>query len=480
MQLQANWSLLLVLGLVACGPGLNRWDQDFVDTAETDTDTDTDTDPPAASLLRAEDGHFRDPAGRVVLLRGINVAGNSKVPPYLPIGAATDLDPLQDWGLNVVRLLVNWEAYETSPGVYDDVYLTAITDAADAAWARGVYVVIDFHQDGFSRYLAGGCGDGFPQWAHPSSMSLDTPDNGAACVNWGVQMTLDARVHDAFGAFYADTDGNRTRFLALWTRLAAHFSTHEGVIGYDVINEPWGWEDSELLPLYEDAAVAIRGQHPDAILFIEGHVTTNGGTQSSLPQPSFDNFAWSPHFYEGLVLQTHIWSGLTTVTDNGFNTMNARATDWNVPLFIGEFGTHGDTWNGKAYVDLQYERMNDHFASGAQWNYTPGWDPTHKDGWNDEDLSVTDDTGTLRPNFRPRGYPRAIAGRPTALSETEDELVLTWTHEPAKGATELFFPDASPTVQESGPGLGCTWDAASRVASCTSATAGAMTVTITR
>lgn len=442
-----------------------------------DPDTGTDTGGEPARTLEVQGEHFVDEHGRVVVLRGLNVAGNSKVPPFLPVMDTAQLDALEDFGINVIRLLINWEAYEGTEGVYDGAYLDAITEVADAAWERDIFVIIDFHQDGFSRYLAGGCGDGFPAWAHPPAMALDTPDNGPGCVNWAVQMTLDPRVHSAFEAFYADDYGVRAAYLELWSGLAAHFASHDGVIGYDPINEPWGFEDTELAPLYEDVAAVIRARHPEAILFIEGHVTTNNGALATqLPPPTFDNYAYAPHFYEGAVLATHIWSGITTATDVGFTTMTGSAQSWGVPLFVGEFGTHGDTLGGDGYMDLQYERLDDYFASGVQWNWTPDWNEQDKDGWNDEDLSIVDGRGSLRPNYRIRAYPRAIAGVPQSFVVDADLLTLEWEHDPALGETELFVPAQSlwgtnDLVIGTSPGLVCEFDAVAQTIACASADA---------
>ena len=82
--------------------------------------------------------------------------------------------------------------------------------------------------------------------------SLDVPDNGPNCKNWLVTKGIwDPDVHESYRHFYADTFDVRKRWLLLWERLAQNFANHSGVIGYDIINEPWGSEANDILPLYE-------------------------------------------------------------------------------------------------------------------------------------------------------------------------------------------------------------------------------------
>src|SRR6478609_6084238 len=167
------------------------------------------------TALHADGGFFRDTGGGAVLLRGVNVAGNAKVPPFRAITDEHRLDPLPGWGFDVVRLLFTWEAYEPSPGAYDDAYLAYYEGVVDAAAARGLYVVIDFHEDGFSRASIGGCGEGFPLWALPATVTPQTPDNGPNCANWGSRLLGDADLTKTWDAFYADTNGARTKYLAM-------------------------------------------------------------------------------------------------------------------------------------------------------------------------------------------------------------------------------------------------------------------------
>ena len=74
-------------------------------------------------------------------------------------------------------------------------------------------------------------------------------------------------------------------------------------------------------------------------------------------------------------------------------------------------------------------------------NYTPNWNDSTKDGWNLEDLSITDDRGQLRDNFVVRPYPVATAGKPVDLTVTDQQVQYRWRHDPGKGATQLFVPD---------------------------------------
>ncbi len=253
-------------------------------------------------------------------------------------------------------------------------YLATLRSIAEAAWARGLYVIIDVHQDGFSRRLARGCGGGFPGWAISPRARSRPPDNGCGCRNWVFHEVTDPGVHRSFADFYADTYGVRTRYLAMLDRIAATFATVPGVIGYDPLNEPWGDEAKELFPLYRDAAAALRTRHPTAILFLAGHATTGNGKQTRMPRPAVDNFAYSPHYYSALVVVRNGWHGRTSAVDRGFAAMRSKADGWGVPLFVGEFGVPADARRAADYISLEYDRLDLCLASGrAMERYTPHW-----------------------------------------------------------------------------------------------------------
>jgi endoglycosylceramidase len=416
---------------------------------------------PAPGPIRVQGRHFVDNQGRVVLLRGVNLSGDAKVPPFLPAKGPADLDPLVPFGFNVVRLVFIWEGYEPRRGEYDEGYLAHLRMIAAAAHARGMHVVVDFHQDGFSRYTAKGAGDGFPLWAVSSRGKVSAPDNGPESKNWPVKMFTDPAVRKSFDDFYKDDRGVRSRFLAMVDRVAAAFAGQGGVIGYDLLNEPHGDEVAELAPLYEDMAKVIRARDPDAILFVQGHITTNSGFQTKLPGPPAAGSAYAPHYYNLTTIVMNRWHRSTRPMDKAFEAMVTKAEEWDAPLFLGEFGMGADVAGTTDYMREVYDRMDARLASGAQWNYTPNWDDERKDGWNLEDFNILDRRrggSSARPNFEPRPYPRATAGVPLAFSYEPPSrrvpvpsLAYSWENDPAKGVTEVFVPEAvftgSPVIE---------------------------------
>lgn len=138
--------------------------------------------PPPLGVLG---DRFIDAGGREVLLRGVNLGGDSKVPwpdggthhpsdfsdhrevsfigrPFPLSEAHEHFARLRAWGFNCVRLLTTWEAVEhAGPGRFDEAYLDYFADIARLAGDYGLYVVVDFHQDAWSR-MSGGCGA--PGW----------------------------------------------------------------------------------------------------------------------------------------------------------------------------------------------------------------------------------------------------------------------------------------------------------------------------
>jgi hypothetical protein len=136
--------------------------------------------------IRIDGAWFKDEYGRILLPRGVNLGGSTKMP-YTPDGrthikegfydyatvsfvgrpfplkeADEHFSRLRAWGLTFLRFLVTWEAIEhKAPGEYDTEYLDYVRAIVDKAHEYGMTLFIDPHQDVWSRWTGG---DGAPAW----------------------------------------------------------------------------------------------------------------------------------------------------------------------------------------------------------------------------------------------------------------------------------------------------------------------------
>lgn len=271
----------------------------------------TETIP--AGRLTLDGRRFRDSAGRSVMLRGVNLGGDCKVPyapsghSYLPsdfsdhrtvsfIGRPAPLDEIDGhldriahWGFNCLRLLTTWEAVEhAGPGLYDEAYLDFYAETCRRATARGLHVFVDFHQDVWSR-MSGG--DGAPGWtfeavgldftkfhaadaAHVMQYKYDAARGGRQdaypLMSWSgnyrtpanaIMWTLFFAGHDVAPDLQIDGRAAPTflqdHYLGAMRALAERVAGIDGVIGFDTLNEPGsGWIGRRLT---EDAA-PLRGE----------------------------------------------------------------------------------------------------------------------------------------------------------------------------------------------------------------------------
>ena len=252
---------------------------------------------------------FVDAAGRQVILRGLNVGGDSKVPfpnggtqhatdfadhrdvsfigrPFLLADADQHFSRIQSWGFNCVRLLTTWEAVEhAGPGQYDTAYLDHLQAVCRKAGEHGLYVFIDFHQDVWAR-MSGG--DGAPGWtfeavgldfkrfnaanaAHvmqhrydytrPEAVQASYPPMSwvqnyrmpANAIMWtlfwgGRHVTPDFLIDEKSGSVNV-SDYLQNHLIGAMTEVAKRVADMPHVIGFDSMNEPGiGWLGQSLSP----------------------------------------------------------------------------------------------------------------------------------------------------------------------------------------------------------------------------------------
>ncbi len=463
--------------------------------------------PAMSNAISTDAKHFVDERGAKIIFRGYNL--QQKAPPFQPITRAEDLDPLQDMGANLVRFNFIWEAAEPQAGVYDEAYFDYYDRVIQWAWARGMYVLIDFHNNAYSRYAAKGCGSGFPRWALSPDVIPAEPKAMGECVFTSAMMgaMLSKANYTLWHDFMTDKHGVRTRFFALTQKLAEKYANHPAVIGFD-LNEPmvfkpklkydsdtanqffntWHQHIQQINPRY----ITFWGDSPFQFIFIN--------QPPHLDVPATGQVSFDAHFYE---------PGASGFGLPVFGTRHnvdaiARTRDkYNIPVLVGEFGanlkgTHNQYFQYQ--MDQVLRQFDQEMLSSARWNYTPHWNPVNKDHFHDEDFSCFDENHQPRMTCAPRASLQVLSGELIEIDihhrgeakfffpwfpslsdryQYEDTRVeLRWDHVPSQGKTRVFasrakvFDGAPVRIVAEGEGLDCRYDEAERYIDCQSNLAG--------
>ena len=262
---------------------------------------------------------FRDEAGRFIIFRGVNFAGRSKLPPYLPIASLDTkelqkldlkaeidsvkpaLDLLKTSGFNIVRLIISWKALEPrpNPNLETDLlsegkeYLSFMSQIIDELYLRNIYVILDFHQDIANEAYGG---DGFPDWAIAiDSENPEPPQSHGPDKKWQIKYALNKSLKHTFKSFWENdlTNNNeklvhypvRTHLEKTIGSTIKHFKslnggiTHPAIIGIEPFNEPHPgiiekdvFETKYLMDFYKNVNSEIKKEDEQIFIFIEPRV----------------------------------------------------------------------------------------------------------------------------------------------------------------------------------------------------------------
>lgn len=430
-------AVLLALALAACGG----------------------SDAPAPTTPFASDGtHLRDDRGRVVLLRGVNARvdgifdvtfadGRAPLEPVPPL-VADDCAQMHAMGLDFLRLPINWSAVEPQRGQYDDAYLDRVDAAVRCAESAQVYVMIDLHQDAYSKEIGE---DGAPLWAiQPAPTKLlEGPLNDLG------DRRLSAQVTNAFTTFFdqADPAGLQADFEAMLEHVAARFADDPAVIGFELFNEPTV-ADKDVIAFSTAAAARVRAVAPKKLVMFEPSATRNlfdFVTPSPTAFPVADA-VYAPHIYT-LIFQNPPDTFEPAVYEDSVSAARAEATAWKTPLMIGEYGTGPTAKFADAWMHEQAMLHDKYFASDAFWV----WKEESQASWGVFDHDATTGAWTPRPQvvaWLARVHAARIAGRD--LDNAFDPATGTLTlHATATGGVPhvIYVPTTTATATCEGAAL---------------------------
>jgi endoglycosylceramidase len=156
----------------------------------------------------------------------------------IPVFDAGDAARMQALGFNLLRLPISWSALEPERGRYDDAYLDRIAAVTRLCGRRGILVLIDFHQDAFSKEIGE---DGAPRWV----LDLLLGPGGYPYLGGPLTDLLARRLspaaRDAFRGLFANRGGVQDALAAAAAAVAALPAAFPA--------RPDGWETANLVQL---------------------------------------------------------------------------------------------------------------------------------------------------------------------------------------------------------------------------------------
>ncbi|MBS1122267.1 MAG: glycoside hydrolase family 5 protein [Deltaproteobacteria bacterium] len=391
-------------------------------------------EPRCAGGYHVCDGSLRDPEGRALVLRGVNLATSHKQAPYTdPFGPA-DYARLRTWGFNAIRYVVPWAAIEPAPGAYDDAYLDYIAERAGWAHDAGLLVIVDMHQDVYGE----GFGyDGAPRWTCDEARYAAFVPRDPWPLNYA-----DPNVLACFDHLWTDRE-LQGQFSAAWKHVAERLSDQPAVIGFDPLNEPqWGtapvasFERELLQPFYSDVIRQVRSVAP-WVAFVEPAASRNLGLATHLQPFDEADVVYAPHLYDSMA-----------ETGAGFDParrdlllgvggeLRAEADQLGAALWIGEYGGQGSDPQIGAYMDAAYDSAAAGFASSMLWSFDRGGGYGLLDEQGNEVAPLVD--AVARP------YPARVAGDPISwdYDDASRALHVSWRPDPAVTAPTVIVVPA--------------------------------------
>ncbi|KAI9332165.1 Endoglycoceramidase [Zopfochytrium polystomum] len=410
---------------------------------------------------------FVDASGRHRIFRGTNVV--YKAAPWHPDISPNadpqwsfnqqDIDILVSHGVTAIRLGVMWPGVEPVRGEYNTTYLDVMKTIVQRCQDAGIYVLLDFHQDGLSEKF---CGEGVPLWAAqpalegnwlvgfpyplswPDELNTDgTPKNICDSVFFST-LQFSFAAGSAYKRLYENYDGLLDSFVEYWKTVARAFLPFDNILGYDLMNEPFagdvvnypqliipGIADATVLsPFYDAVSEGIRSVDPNAMIFFEP-VTWDAAV-------GFTKVPGGAGFANKSVLSFHFYQPPAPMDFNA--TLSQRVSDM-ARLGCGGMLTEFEMgWQNGANVARIREKLQQadrYLVSTTGWEYT---DYVQKTGTNN---GLRDpETGKVRADMAAvysRTYATAVPGTPRSMSfnDTTAEFVLSFTHDGSSNYLEI-------------------------------------------
>lgn len=374
--------------------------------------------------------YLRDKENRIVFYHGVNISNTAKsAPGFISRHTKDDFARLQQWGFNCVRYLVFWEAVEPEEGNYDETYIHATIERIRWMNELGMDVILDFHQDLFSRKFGG---DGFPDWT--------VNDGGVSYHPWS-RWNLNYFKRAVINSYTHFWDSNelKGKYIAMLAYFMQYVDALPNIAGVDIMNEPFPglhlqFESKLLSKFYSDIQSMWLRNNFKSRLFFEPMMYTSGGLPTRLRFAPIYNCVYAPHYYDPLC---HEGFGYGRFAKRWMRLwMRERVRDgqyFGVPVLYGEFFISESAKNYAEYLTDFLNLCDKYHISWTYYSY---------DKFNAESLCTLEDGGNEAKSrdILVRIYPQRIAGDHPVFQQSADGFELRYIANNSAAPTVVFIP----------------------------------------
>ncbi len=312
---------------------------------QTPTPLPNPTDPPPSYKIAASGSDAFSINHR--LARGVNFGNALEAPNEGDWGViikAEFFPAIKAAGFSSIRVPIGWafHAAKEPPYTIDPEFIKRVDWVVDQAQKNGLITILDMH-------------------------------------NYPEMMT--------------DPQAEKPRFLAIWDQIANHFQSAPDDVLFELLNEPNGALNFDVWnKILEETIPMVRKTNPNRILVI-GPAGWNGLSYlDSLVLPQDDqNIIVTFHYYDPFhfthqgaswVDGSSAWLGTSwssspderSAIRTAFDQAAAWATQYNRPLYLGEFGcfSTADPTSRLAWTSFIVRQVEARNVSWGYWNFSQG------------------------------------------------------------------------------------------------------------
>lgn len=372
-----------------------------------------------------------DKYNRIIIYHGITVSHSvKKSEDFLPWQKKEDFARLKEWGFNLVRYFILWEAVEPSSGQYDDRYMQKTLERLQWLDELGIDVLLCIHQDLFSQRYGGG---GFPPWAVDDGGFPFTP------VSPHYKNYFTKPVMACFDNFWR-SEVLKDSYIDMVKYVLSHVDRQPNLIGLEIFDNPWphigpGFEQTILTEFYQHVEKMKLANNFQTPLFFQPMSIVSVVIPTGLQFQPEDLAVYAVRYFDPFFEnesstygRTNNWLMSTTISQRVRETRR-----WGLPMVVTDFSIGLNIAESLKFLDDWFTLMD---------QYQLGWVYNSFDRDTDNPSGILDSDGNTKPMLSKliQTYPQRIAGKNPVWYTKGNLFKLTYEPEGNTSATVVFIP----------------------------------------